>query len=65
MINLDLFYVKRKSLWLDLKIIARTPIAILRLVWEMKIQGISPLQQPADKRWKAAGQFAGTVPANQ
>jgi len=65
MINLDLFYVKHMSPWMDLKIIARTPIAILKLVWEMKIQGNAPRLQPAEKRWKETGQFAGTVPANQ
>jgi lipopolysaccharide/colanic/teichoic acid biosynthesis glycosyltransferase len=65
MINLDLHYVERKSLWLDLKIMALTPIAIWRLVWEMKSRGLSPRRQPAEKRWKEAGQFAGTVPANQ
>jgi lipopolysaccharide/colanic/teichoic acid biosynthesis glycosyltransferase len=35
-IGLDLYYVKHKSLWLDLKIIAMTIPAILALVWEMK-----------------------------
>jgi len=35
-INLDLYYVEHKSLWLDLKIIALTIPAILALVWEMK-----------------------------
>jgi exopolysaccharide production protein ExoY len=35
-INLDLYYVEHKSLWLDLKIIALTIPAILVLVWEMK-----------------------------
>jgi exopolysaccharide production protein ExoY len=35
-IDLDLYYVEHKSLWLDLKIIALTIPAILVLVWEMK-----------------------------
>jgi len=65
MINLDLRYVEHKSLWMDLKIMARTPIAILGLVREMRLQGKSSRRQPAEKRWKEAGQFAGTVPANQ
>jgi lipopolysaccharide/colanic/teichoic acid biosynthesis glycosyltransferase len=38
-INLDLYYVEHKSLWLDLKIIALTVPAILVLVWEMKRGG--------------------------
>jgi lipopolysaccharide/colanic/teichoic acid biosynthesis glycosyltransferase len=37
MMNLDLRYVERCSLWLDLKIIVLTIPAILALVWEMKI----------------------------
>jgi lipopolysaccharide/colanic/teichoic acid biosynthesis glycosyltransferase len=37
MINLDLYYAERKSVWLDLKIMALTVPAILALVWEMKI----------------------------
>lgn len=35
-INLDLYYVEHKSLWLDLKIIILTLPAILALIWEMK-----------------------------
>jgi len=35
-INLDLYYVQHKSLWLDIKIILLTVPAILKLVWEMK-----------------------------
>lgn len=38
MMDLDLKYVREKSLLLDLKIIALTPPAILKLVWEMKIR---------------------------
>lgn len=36
MIDLDLYYVEHKSLWLDVKIIAMTAPAILALVWEIK-----------------------------
>lgn len=34
--DLDLYYVDHKSLWMDLKIIAMTVPAILALVWEVK-----------------------------
>jgi len=37
-INLDLYYVEHKSLWLDLKIMVLTIPAILALVWEMKMR---------------------------
>jgi exopolysaccharide production protein ExoY len=73
MINLDLRYVERKSLWMDLWIIFMTPIAILGLVWEMKIRrqpAAQPKPQPKpqpkeETPWKATEQFRGTVPANQ
>jgi lipopolysaccharide/colanic/teichoic acid biosynthesis glycosyltransferase len=50
-INLDLYYVEHKSLWLDLKIIALTIPAILALVWEMKTRrgktaSAAPVQPP-------------------
>jgi lipopolysaccharide/colanic/teichoic acid biosynthesis glycosyltransferase len=35
MMELDLRYVERKSLWLDLKILARTPIAVLLQCWDL------------------------------
>lgn len=35
MMELDLQYVERKSLWLDLRILARTPIAILLQCWDV------------------------------
>ena len=35
MMELDLQYVERKSLWMDLKILARTPIAILLQCWDV------------------------------
>ena len=38
MMELDLKYVREKSLWLDLKIVAWTVPAIMKLVWEMKAQ---------------------------
>jgi len=65
MINLDLHYVDRKSLWLDLKIMAMTPVAILGLVWEMKSQRKAGTRRAPVDRWKAREQFAGTVHANQ
>jgi exopolysaccharide production protein ExoY len=65
MINLDLHYAERKSLWLDLKIMALTPVAILGLVWEMKVQRKAGRRGAPASRWKAPGQFAGTVPARQ
>jgi lipopolysaccharide/colanic/teichoic acid biosynthesis glycosyltransferase len=37
-INLDLYYVEHKSLWLDLKIIFLTIPAIMVLIWEMKVR---------------------------
>lgn len=40
--NLDLYYVEHKSLWLDVKIIALTIPAILTLVWEMKMRPMKP-----------------------
>jgi lipopolysaccharide/colanic/teichoic acid biosynthesis glycosyltransferase len=64
MINLDLHYVERKSLWLDLKIMTTTPVAILGLVWEMKVRRKTENQAAPGGRWKAAREFAGTVPAN-
>jgi lipopolysaccharide/colanic/teichoic acid biosynthesis glycosyltransferase len=42
-INLDLYYVEHKSLWLDIKIIALTVPAILALVWEMKKRPAQPV----------------------
>jgi lipopolysaccharide/colanic/teichoic acid biosynthesis glycosyltransferase len=38
MMELDLQYLREMSLWLDIKIIARTIPAILKLIWEMKIR---------------------------
>ena len=36
--TLDIHYVERKSLWLDIKIIVLTIPAVLLLVWEMKMR---------------------------
>jgi lipopolysaccharide/colanic/teichoic acid biosynthesis glycosyltransferase len=38
MVDLDLKYVREKSLWLDLKIMALTLPAIMKLIWEMKLR---------------------------
>jgi len=48
-INLDLYYVEHKSLWLDLKIIALTIPAILVLVWEMKTGGAKTASIASEK----------------
>jgi exopolysaccharide production protein ExoY len=70
MMDLDLKYVREKSLLLDLKIIVWTIPAIIKLIWEMKIRPhlgaratervVKPKQEyPA----KAAGRLPGTVSA--
>jgi len=51
-INLDLYYVEHKSLWLDLKIIALTIPAILILVWEMKTGGAKTASMAPEKPLK-------------
>jgi lipopolysaccharide/colanic/teichoic acid biosynthesis glycosyltransferase len=53
-INLDLYYVENKSLWLDLKVMALTIPAILLLVWEMKTGGAKTNPIPAEKPVKVA-----------
>jgi exopolysaccharide production protein ExoY len=70
MVDLDLKYVREKSLGLDLKIMALTVPAILKLVWEMKLRpkfGMRPAQKSAkpdvELPRKAAGPLPGTVPA--
>jgi exopolysaccharide production protein ExoY len=70
MMDLDLRYVREKSLWLDLKIIASTIPAIMKLVWQMKIRpkmGMRPAERivkPDTKPpTKAAGPMPGTVHA--
>ena len=71
MTDLDLHYVREQSLWLDLKIIARTIPAILQLIWEMKIRprfGMRPegklaANRTAERPRKVAGPLSGTVSA--
>jgi exopolysaccharide production protein ExoY len=70
MMDLDLKYVREKSLWLDLKIMALTVPAILKLVWEMKIRpriGMRSMERAVKPNTefpgKAAGPLPGTVPA--
>jgi lipopolysaccharide/colanic/teichoic acid biosynthesis glycosyltransferase len=70
MIDLDLRYVREKSLWLDLKIIALTVPAIMKLVWEMKIRPKIEMR-PREKAAQTDAEFpakttrsmSGTVPA--
>jgi exopolysaccharide production protein ExoY len=52
MMDLDLKYVREMSLWLDLKIIAWTIPAILKLIWEMKIRPRIAMQ-PLETKVKA------------
>jgi lipopolysaccharide/colanic/teichoic acid biosynthesis glycosyltransferase len=70
MMDLDLKYVREKSLWLDLKIMALTVPAILKLIWEMKIRpriGRQPMERAAKPNTefpaKTTGPLPGTVPA--
>jgi exopolysaccharide production protein ExoY len=70
MMDLDLKYVCENSPWLDLKIMAWTIPAVMKLVWEMKIRpklGMGPterLVQPNQQTpAKAAAPLAGTVHA--
>ena len=70
MIDLDLHYVERKSVWMDLKIIVLTIPAILMLVWEMKF---SPAARARRREKEARGQtlskepghIVGTAPARK
>jgi exopolysaccharide production protein ExoY len=70
MVDLDLKYVREKSLGMDLKIMALTVPAILKLVWEMKLRpkfGMKRVEKAANpsakQPAKAAGPLSGTVPA--
>jgi len=72
MMDLDLKYVQEKSLWLDLKILAWTVPAIIKLVWEMKIRPhieMGPADRTAQPATefpaKTAGHLSGTVPARE
>jgi len=53
-INLDLYYVDHKSIWLDLKIIAMTVPAILALVWELKVRRSQKAIELPEKAPKAS-----------
>ena len=69
MMNLDLTYVREKSLWLDLKIIVWTIPAIIKLIWEMKLRpilGMTPVVEQPDMRTpeKAAAAPPGTIHAS-
>jgi exopolysaccharide production protein ExoY len=70
MVDLDLKYVREKSLGLDLKIIALTVPAVLKLVWEMKLRPKFGMRAPTkaakpdlELPRKVAGSLPGTVPA--
>jgi lipopolysaccharide/colanic/teichoic acid biosynthesis glycosyltransferase len=70
MIDLDLKYVREKSLGLDLKIIGLTVPAIMKLIWEMKLRpklGMRPVEMAVKTNTelprKAAGPLPGTVSA--
>jgi exopolysaccharide production protein ExoY len=62
MIDMDLKYVREKSLWLDLMIIARTIPAIMLLIWEMKIRPRLGFQPGAGKL-KATTEIPADPPA--
>jgi len=49
MMDLDIYYAKNKSLWLDLKIIAKTIPAILVHVWDVKVKRKSVLRTNAGR----------------
>jgi exopolysaccharide production protein ExoY len=70
MMDLDLKYVREKSLWLDLKIMLLTVPAILKLVWEMILRPRINMQPMASAMSlgpefpaKTAGPLPGTIPA--
>lgn len=46
MMQLDIEYVRRKTLWLDLAIIFKTPVAIFGQLLETAIKGRTPVIQP-------------------
>jgi lipopolysaccharide/colanic/teichoic acid biosynthesis glycosyltransferase len=47
MIRLDIEYAKNKSLWLDLKIIIKTPPALLIQMWDTRVKKRKPVSRPA------------------
>jgi lipopolysaccharide/colanic/teichoic acid biosynthesis glycosyltransferase len=70
MMDLDLKYVREKSLWMDLKIIAGTVPAIIKLAWEIKVlprlaawRAGSATKADSGYHAKTAGRLPGTVPA--
>jgi len=72
MIELDLKYLREKSLWLDMKIIALTFPAVMKLVWEMKIlpkirslpvDSVEKTLRPDTQSPAKAAPLPGTVPA--
>jgi lipopolysaccharide/colanic/teichoic acid biosynthesis glycosyltransferase len=73
MMDLDLDYVAKSSLWLDLKVIVLTLPAIVALVWEIKVlpklrtRKASSVAEPANPALagKTNRSVAGTVPARE
>jgi lipopolysaccharide/colanic/teichoic acid biosynthesis glycosyltransferase len=61
MINLDLYYAKHLSLWLDAKIILLTIPAILALAWEMTVAP-RPRTPRADRNCGETRAFEGKLP---
>jgi lipopolysaccharide/colanic/teichoic acid biosynthesis glycosyltransferase len=47
MIRLDIEYANNKNLWLDLKIIIKTPAALLIQMWDTRIKKRKPASRPA------------------
>ena len=50
MIRLDIEYAKNKNLWLDLKIIIKTPPALLIQMWDTRIKKRKLMSRPAQPR---------------
>jgi lipopolysaccharide/colanic/teichoic acid biosynthesis glycosyltransferase len=47
MMQLDIEYSRTKSLWLDLKIILKTPVALLLQMWDTRLQKKAQSRTPA------------------
>jgi exopolysaccharide production protein ExoY len=62
MIELDIDYGRKKSLWLDLKIILLTPLAIIIQIWEARQKRKLPSQSPQSK---AANQNLQSYPSRK